>query len=99
MRMIAVVCVLIAAFLSVPTSASAKIALNRARIVSISVVEDNKKGVWFGNIVVERGSLADKQRDRVSAKITSQTSLIGDRSGRALRFSDLKPGMAIEIVM
>jgi hypothetical protein len=99
MRMIVVVIVLAAGFFNIPTSANAKIAANRARIVSISVFEDDKKGVLFGNIVVERGSLLDKKSDRVSAKITNQTSLIGDRSRQAPKFSDLKPGMTIEIII
>jgi hypothetical protein len=53
MRMLVVSCILTAAWFNLPTSAHARIALNRARIVSIS----------------------------------------------ALKFSDLKPGMAIEIVI
>ena len=99
MRMTVVVFVLAAAFFNIPTLAHARIAMNRARIVSIGVIEDEKKGVLFGNIVVERGSLLDKKSDRVSAKITRQTLLIGDRSRRTLKFSDLKPGMTIEIVI
>jgi hypothetical protein len=97
--MIGVVFVLAAAAFNISTSAHAKIAMNRASIVSITVIEDDKKGVTFGNIVIERGPLLDKKSDRVSAKITSQTSLIGDRSRQAPKFSDLKPGMAIEIVL
>jgi hypothetical protein len=99
MRITVVVLVLTAAFFNIPTSAHAKIAMNRARIVSIMVLEDDKKGVLLGNIVVEKGSLLDKRSDRVSAKITSQTMLIGDRSRQAPKFSDLKPGMTIEIVI
>jgi hypothetical protein len=97
--MIVVVLVLTAAFFQIPASAQAKIAMNRARIVSIGVIEDDKKGVLFGSIVIERGSLLDKKSYRISAKITSQTSLTGDRSRQAPKFSDLKPGMAIEIVI
>ena len=63
------------------------------------VIEDDKKGVLLGSIVIERGSLLDKKSDRVSAKITSQTSLFGDRSRPAPKFSDLKPGMTVEIVI
>jgi hypothetical protein len=99
MRMNVVVFVLTAAFFNVPVSAHAKIVMNRARVVSIMVIEDDKKGVLLGNIVVERGSLLDKKSDRVRAKITSQTSLIGERGRQAPKFSDLKPGMAIEIVI
>ena len=99
MRITVVVLVLTAAFFNIPTSAHAKIAMNRARIVSITVIEDDKKGVLLGSIVIERGSLLDKKSDRVSAKITSQTMLIGDRSRQAPKFSDLKPGMTIEIVI
>jgi hypothetical protein len=98
MRMIVAVLVLTATF-QIPASAHAKIAMNRARIVSIGVIEDDKKGVLFGNIVIERGSLLDKKSDRISARITSQTSLIGDRSRQAPKFSYLKPGMTIEIVV
>jgi len=97
--MIVVIIVLTAAFFHIPTSANAKIAVNRARIVSISVFEDEKKGILLGNIVFERGSLLDKKSDRVSAKITPQTFLIGDRSRQAPKFGDLKPGMTIEIVI
>ena len=97
--MIGVVLVLTAAFFNIPTSAQAKIAMNRVRIVSISVIEDDKKGVLLGSIVIERGSLLDKKSDRISAKITSQTMLIGDRSRPSPKFSDLKPGMTIEIVI
>jgi hypothetical protein len=99
MRMIGVVLVLAAASFNISTSAHAKIAMNRARIVSVMVIEDDKKGVLLGNIVIERGSLLDKKSDRVTAKITSQTSLIGDRSRQSPRFSDLKPGMTVEIVI
>ena len=98
MRMIVVV-FLAASFFNIPTSANAKIAISQARIVSIRVFEDDKKGILFGNIVIERGALLDKKRDRVTAKITSQTSLIGYRSRQAPKFSDLKPGMTIEIVI
>ena len=99
MRMLVIVFILAAAFFNSPTSALAQIAMNRATIVSIMVIEDDKKGVLLGNIVIERGSLLDKKSDRVSATITGQTSLIGDRSRQALKFSDLKPGMTIEIVI
>ena len=92
------ICILTAAFFNIPTT-HAKIALNRATIVSISVVEDEKKGILLGSIVFERGSLGDKKSDRVIAKITNQTFLIGDRNRQVLNFSDLKPGMAIEIVV
>src|SRR4051812_25546377 len=98
MRTIAVVLILLAATFHLPATAQAKIAVNRARIASVGVIEDDKKGVLYGNIVIERGSLPDKKSDRVSAKITSQTTLVGDRS-RSLKFSDLKPGMTIEIVL
>ena len=99
MRMLVVLFVLTAALFNIPISAHARIAMNRARIVSITVIEDDKKGVLVGNIVVERGSLLAKKSDRVSAKITSNTSLVGDPSRQAPKFSDLKPGMAIEIVI
>ena len=44
MRMIVAVLVLSAASFSIPATAQAKIAMSRARIVSISVFEDDKKG-------------------------------------------------------
>ena len=43
MRMHVVVFVLTAAFLNGPASAHARIAMNRARIVSIMVIEDDKR--------------------------------------------------------
>ena len=97
--MIGVILVLAAVSFNIPTSAHAKIAMNRARIVSIMVIEDDKKGVLLGSIVIESGSLLDKKSVRITAKITSQTSLIGDRGRQAPKFSDLKPGMTIEIVI
>jgi len=53
--------------------------------VSVSVFEDDKKGVLFGSIVVQRGSPLDKKSERVSAKITPHTSFIGDRNRSVLR--------------
>jgi hypothetical protein len=48
MRIIGVVLVLTGAFFNIPASAQAKIAMNRARIVSISVIQDDKKGLLLG---------------------------------------------------
>jgi hypothetical protein len=100
MRMIVAVLVLSAASFQIPATAQAKIAVNRARIVSISVIEDEKKGVLLGNIVIEKGSFLDKKSDRISAKITSQTSLIGDRRriSRRTRDRDYLAGGRPELV-
>lgn len=97
MRMSVVIFVLTLVSFNLPTSAHAKIAINRATIVSVGVIEDGNKGVLFGSIVVETGSLLDKKKDRISAKITRNTSLSGGRGGKVFKFSDLKPGMAIII--
>jgi hypothetical protein len=101
MRMSVLIFVLTVVCFNIPTSAHAKIAVSRGTIVSIGVIEDGKNGVFFGSIVFERGSLRDrtpdKKRDLVTANITKNTTLSGGRNRGGLKFSDLKPGMAIVI--
>ena len=94
--------VLTLAFFNIPTSAEAKIAVNRGTIVKIIINEDENKIFFFGSIVFERGSIRDdlgnKKRNLVSANITAKTAVIsGGRGGGGLKLSDLKPGMAIII--
>src|SRR5262245_48883025 len=99
MRVLTFPGMVLAAALVTPQTADAKIAFLRCTIVEVKVGE--VRGELFGEMVFARTSPPNKKGQKITARVNKRlhVEVAGRLPGRRITWKDLKPGMAVEVVI